>query len=243
MSPLSCNFLNGRQVGEMEEVKLDIQIRSEIGSQRVKSVRREQGMIPGVVYGEGKEPTIVKVNRRAFEKIRREHHGEVVFHLNVMEGEKKLRDYSAVVKEEQRDCVTGVPIHVDFQRISLTDSIEVKVPVAAKGTPVGVKKGGGSLEHILWELDIVCLPMNIPEEILVDVSALEVGQVIHVRDIILPAGVVTHHEPETIVFSVVAQRGEAEEESAEGSAEPEVIKKEKAAGTDGKPEEGGKTKE
>jgi len=220
----------------MEEVKLDIQIRHEIGSQKAKAVR-EQGMIPGVVYGAGKEAGAIKIDRRTFEKIRREHHGEVVFHLNVLDGEKKVYDCSAVVKEEQHDCVTGHPVHVDFKRISLKDKIEVNVPVAAKGTPVGVKKGGGSLEHILWELDVICLPMDIPEEIVVDVSALEVGDSLHVKDIILPKGVVTEHNPDVIVFSVVTHKAEAEETPVDESTEPEVIKKEKAADA-GSQEEG-----
>lgn len=227
----------------MKEVTLDIQIRSEIGSQKVKAVRHEQGMIPGIVYGGDKGTSAVKINRRVFEKIRREHHGEVVFHLNVMDGEKKLYDYSAVVKEEQHDPVIGCPIHVDFKRISLKDKIEVKVPLAAKGSPAGVKKGGGSLEHILWELDVICLPMDIPEEIAVDVSALEVGQSLHVKDIVLPHGVVTKHDPEVIVFSVVAHKAEEEITTVAQEGEPEVIKKEKAAGAEEAPQEGGEKKD
>ncbi len=228
----------------MKEVKLDVQIRPEIGRQQVKVVRHEQAMIPAIVYGQGKEAIAVKIDRRTYEKIRREHHGEVVFHLDILDGEKKQQDCSAVVKEEQHDCITGQPIHVDFKQISLTEKITVKVPVVAKGDPVGVKKGGGSLEHILWELDILCLPMDIPEEIAVDVSALEIGQSLHVRDIILPQGVVTEHDGEVIVFSVVALREEQElPAEPQGAAEPEVIKKEKPESEKGQADDGGKNKE
>ena len=212
----------------MEEVKLEVQIRNEVGSQRVKTVREAEDMIPGIVYGGGKEPTAVKFDRRLYEKIKREHHGEIVFHLEVMEGKEKARDYSAVVKEEQRDFVSSRVTHVDFKRISLKEKIEVKVPLIAKGTSVGVKQGGGSLDHHLWELDIVCLPTDIPEEIKVDVSALEIGDAIHVRDIQLPAGVLTKHDPETVVFSVVPPMREEEPVEAGADVEPELVKKGKS---------------
>lgn len=216
----------------MEEVKIDVQIRSEIGSQKVKTVRREEDMVPGIVYGGGKGPTTIKFDCRTYEKIRRQHHGEIVFHLNVMEGKKKLRDYSAIVKEEQHDFVSDKVTHVDFKRISLKEEIEVKVPLVAKGEAVGVKKDGGSLDHVLWELDVVCLPTNIPEEIYIDVSALEIGDSIHVKDIQMPQGVVTHHDLEAMVFSVVPSMKEEEPVEVDEDAEPEVIKKEKAEGKD-----------
>ncbi len=227
----------------MEEVKIDVQIRSEVGSQKVKDLRRTGDVIPGIVYGGGQEPTPVQVDRRTYERVRRQHHGEVLFHLNVKEGEKSVRDYSAIVKEEQHDYVTDQIIHVDFKRISLKEKIEVRVPLAPKGEPIGVKRDKGSLEHILWELDIVCLPMDIPEQIEVDVAALEIGQVICVSNIQLPKGVETKHDPEAIVFSVTPPRREEETPAAvEPGAEPEVIKKEKAKADEGegKAEGGGK---
>jgi len=221
----------------MEEVRLDVQIRSQIGRQKVKAVREDEDMIPAIVYGLEKNPTPVKFDRRIYEKIRRQHHGEIVFHLNVFEGESNLRDYSAVVKEEQVDVVTGRIIHVDFKRISLKDKIDIRVPLTASGDPVGVKKGG-SLDHVLWELDVVCLPTNIPEEIKVDVGALDIGDSIHVKDIVLPAGVITKHDPEAIVFLVVPPMREEEPVEIEEGAEPEVIKKAKAEGkADEKPAE------
>jgi len=211
-------------------VKLDAQLREEIGSQKVKVVLREQDMIPGIIYGGKKPPTVIKIDRRSYEKIRREHHGEVVFHLNILEGEKKLRDYSAVVKEEQHDFVTHQIVHVDFKRISLKEKIEVRIPLAAKGEPIGVKKEGGSLDHVLWELDAVCLPTDIPEEIKIDVSALNIGDSIHVKDIQLPEGVVTKHDPEAMIFSVVPPMREEEPVEADEDVEPELIKKEKEEG-------------
>ena len=236
----------------MEEVKLDVEVRQQIGSQKVKTVRLEEDMIPGVVYGLDHPPTTVKFDRRTYEKIRRQHHGEIVFHLNVLESEKKLRDYSAVVKEEQHDAVSGRIIHVDFKRISLKEKIEVKIPLTASGEAVGAKKDGGSLDHVLWELDVVCLPTNIPEEIKVDVSALGIGDSLHVKDIILPDGLVTKHDPEAMVFTVVPPMKEEAPVEVDEDAEPEVIKKGKEDAKDqdasteaeaqasGEPADGGK---
>ena len=92
-----------------------------------------------------------------------------------------------------------------------------------------MKQGGGTLEHGLWELDVVCLPTNIPEKIEIDVSHLNIGQVIHVKDVILPEGVSTRHDPESLVVSVVYSMKEKETEEAvtEAPNEPEVIKAKK----------------
>ncbi|MCK5580933.1 MAG: 50S ribosomal protein L25 [Candidatus Omnitrophica bacterium] len=213
----------------MEEIKLDVQIRKEVGRRSVKSVRQEDS-VPAVVYGGDREPTNIKFDRRTYEKIRRQHQGEsIVFHLNVCEGEKKLRDYSVIVKEEQHNPVSDKIVHIDFKRISLKEEIEVKVPIAAKGEASGVKNDDGSLDHTLWELDVVCLPTDIPQHLDVDVSALEIGGAIHVKDIVLPQGVKTNHDPEAVVLSVLPPRREEEEAPTEVDvdAEPEVIKEKK----------------
>lgn len=215
----------------MEEIKLDVQIRSEVGSSKIRKVRRED-FVPAIVYGGKNKPTIVKVERRSYERIMRLHRGQtVLFHMNVLEGDKKLRDYSVILKEEQHDPVTDRILHIDFNRISLTEKIEVKVPIVAKGEPLGVKKDGGVLEHIMWELDIICLPTQIPQQLTVDVSHLELNKAIHVRELTLPEGVTTKHDPESIVLTVVPKREEvlAEAVAAEeaGKAEPEVIKEKK----------------
>jgi len=209
----------------MEEIKLDVQVRDQIGSRRIKGLRAED-YVPAIVYGgKNKKPTPIKVDRRAYERVMRHHQGQsVVFHLNVKEGDKKLRDYSAIVKEEQHEPVSDSLLHIDFNRISLTEKIEVKVQVVTKGEAVGVKQDGGSLDHALWELDVICLPTNIPERIEINVSAMKIGEAIHVKDITLPEGVVTKHDPDSILVSVVPPMKEVEV-SAEGDEgiEPEVI--------------------
>ena len=229
----------------MEEIKLDVQIRDQIGSRKVKAIYRED-CVPAIVYGgKKKSPTPIKVDRRDYERIMRHHQGQsVVFHLNVMEGDKKLRDYSVIVKEEQHGPVSDSLVHIDFHRISLTEELEVKIPITTKGEASGVKNDGGSLDHVIWELDVICLPTNIPEKIAVDVTELEIGDAIHIKDIVLPEGVRTKHDPEAILVSVVPPMKEVEvpAEGEEGDIEPEVTKEKKAEGAEEESEEKAKGK-
>lgn len=220
----------------MEEIKFDVQVRQETGSRKVKVVRQDN-LVPGIIYGGKKQPTLIKMSRKGYERIRRTHHGEVIFHINVLEGEKHLTDFPALVMEEQHDPVDGHLVHIDFKRISLTEKIHVKVAVVAKGEPVGVKKDGGSLAHLIWELDVVCLPTNIPEKFEVDVSRMKIGDNIHVKDLVLPEGVSTKQDPEGIVLTVVPPMKEVEATPAEEApTEPEVLREKK-------PEEGEKAAE
>lgn len=226
----------------MEEIKLDVQVRDQVGSRKIKRLRRER-FIPAVVYGGKKDNStnVIRVERRAYEGIIRLHKGQnVIFHLNIYQGDQKIKDYPAIVKEEQHDPVSNALLHIDFHRISLTEKIEVKVPVEAVGVPVGVKRDGGSLEHVLWELAVVCLPVDIPQKIEVEVSHLEIGDAIHIKDITLPPGVETKHDPEAILLSVIPPMKEelitpTVEEGA--PAEPEVIKEKKEKEAGAKPEE------
>ena len=228
----------------MEEIKLDVQLRKELGSRKIKRVRREN-FVPAILYGAGQDTLPIKVDRRIYQQIRRLHHGEnIIFHLNVLDGQKKMKDFPALVKEEQLDPVTDNVLHIDFNQISLKDKIKVKVAVTAKGDPIGVKRDGGSLDHILWELDIVCLPTQIPHHIEVEVSHLEIGDSVFVKDLILPEGVVTKNDPQAIVFNVVPPMKEiVAEEATAAKAEPEVIKEKKPEAGEKKAEEGDEKKE
>ena len=213
----------------MEEIKLDVQVRQEIGRRRIKSVIREN-FVPAIVYGGESAPTPIKVVRREYEKIMRRLKGQsVVFHLNVLEGEKKLRDYTAILKDEQLHPVSDSLVHIDFQRISLSEELEVQVPIEIKGEAIGVKQDGGSLDHPMWELDVVCLPTNIPAKIVIDVSDLKIGDLIHVRDVQLPANVKTKHDPDAIVLSIVPPMKEEEDALVQETVELEVTKEKKVA--------------
>ena len=229
----------------MKEIKLDVQLRNQLGTRKVKKIRREN-FIPGIVYGgEEKKPTPVRVERGLFEHTMRTHRGQsVIFHLNILDGDKKLRDYSAIVREEQHDPTSDRLIHLDFQRISLKEEIEVKIPIHVTGDPVGVKKDGGSLDQMLWELDIVCLPMDIPEKVEINVETLKIGDALHVKDLVLPQGVKTKHDLEAIVVAVAAPMKEEVAVPAEGQpTEPEVMMEKPKEKTEEKTEEKGKAED
>jgi len=143
---------------------------------------------------------------------------------------KLAKGRPCLVKEIQYHPVREEIIHVDFNEISLTETIKVNVPVQVKGEAVGVKQEGGSLEHLLWEVEVECLPTNIPKEIQVDITALKLGEAIYVKDIIFPEGVKPLNDAGAIVLHVIApMKEEVPAEAIEGDAvtEPEVIKEKK----------------
>lgn len=213
----------------MEQIILEVEAREDSGRVKAKALR-DKGFIPAVVYGEGKKSQSIKVANRALLQLLHEHGLEnVVINLSLKD-DKKQKDRSCLIKEIQYDPVKGNIIHVDFNEISLTKVLKVNVPVAAKGEPAGVKQDGGSLEHVLWEIEVECLPTDIPKEIEVDVSALKIGDAIHIKDIKFPANIKVLNSPDAVVLSVAAPI-KVEEVAAEAEAgtaqEPEVIKEKK----------------
>jgi ribosomal protein L25, Ctc-form len=224
----------------MEEINLLAQARKEVGRSKVKSLRTK-GAIPGVVYGEGKKSQAISVDKKTFLRILKSQKGEnVIINLSIAADEKKSKEIPVLIKELQHDPVSDELIHIDFNQISLTKEIKVKVPIVAKGEPVGVKQDGGSLAHLLWDLEVECLPTEIPAHIEVDVSNLLIGDAIHVKDLIVPKKVKVLHEPDLVVLSVAPPVKEVlpEEAAVEGApTEPEVLKEKKEVpGEEGKEE-------
>jgi len=223
---------------------LDVEPRQELGKGKVKDLR-VKGFIPAVVYAQGKEPLPVKVSHRALLRLVHQHRIEGILINLKIKDDKKRNSRSCLIKEIQYDPVGGDIIHVDFNEISLTKAIKVNVPVVAKGEPVGVKQEGGSLEHILWEVEVECLPTNIPKEIEVDVSPLKIGDAIYIKDLIIPSDVKVLNEPGAIVLSVTEpMKEEIPVTPVEGEVtqEPEVIKEKKEVAAEGE-EEAEPTKE
>ena len=211
----------------MEQIQLDVQLRKEIGTAEVRKIRR-LNFIPAVVYGAGQGPAVIQADRRVYEKIARQHQGEnVIFHLNVLDGAKKLSDYPAIVRDIQLHPVHEQILHIDFHRIDLTKEINVKVAITTRGDAIGVKRDSGTLEHHLWELEVICLPTNIPHHLEVDITNLGIHDAIHVKDIKLPAGVRTEQDPESAVVSVAGSTQEIKPEEGAVQAEVEVIKEKK----------------
>ncbi len=213
----------------MEEVILEAQKRTDTGTGRVNRLRKSSAL-PAVVYGEGHSPLNLQLSAKEFANLVAKHKGgSFMIKLRIKDGSKQS-DKAVLIKEIQHHPVKDTVIHVDFNEISLTKHIRVKVPVAAKGEAIGVKRDAGVLDHVIWELEIECLPTSIPEAIEVDVSNLEIGKSIHVKDIVLPAGVKVLNDPDSAVLAVAAPaKEEAPAEAVEGQAkaEPEVIKEKK----------------
>jgi len=223
----------------MEEIILEIQPRDELGKNKVKGLRGK-GFIPAVIYAEGKKSQAIKVSHRQLWQLIHQHRLEsMVINLKIQD-DKKQKGRSCLIKEIQYDPVKGDIIHVDFNEISLTKVIKVNVPVVAKGEPIGVKQEGGSLEHILWEIEVECLPTDIPKGIEVDVSQLKIGDAIHIKDITFPPNIKVLNSLEAIVFSVTAPIKEevvAPAVEGEEKQEPEVIKEKKEIPAEGVEEE------
>jgi len=221
----------------MEQVYLDCFIREERGKSKISALRRN-GFIPAVVYGRGEQPLNIKCNRSQLIKFLHAHHGgeNIIITLRISDIASKkntIKEKSVLIKDIQFDPLQDTILHIDFHQISLTEKIKTKVPIVAKGEPIGVKRDGGVFAHILWELEIECLPAEIPEKFEVDVSNLQIGESIQVKSLNIPSSVKVLNEPESIVFLVEHPKKveEVAAKPAEGEVaaptEPEVIKKEK----------------
>src|SRR5213594_5131413 len=159
---------------------------------------RAAGQIPAVLYGHGEAPIPVAIGTRDFEiALHRHEGGNPIVNLALDGGE-----YTALIRDVQYDPVTHDILHLDFQHISLTETIEVKVAVHLTGLPLGVKDEGGILETILREIDVRCLPTAIPTSIQVDVSHLNIGDSVHVRGVSVPNVTILNDGDETIATVV-----------------------------------------
>lgn len=210
----------------MQTIDLKVKKRETIGGRTAKRLRKE-GNIPAVIYGHGMDPLSLQVDRGELEHALHTSAGDNVV-LNLQFEDKSLDDQTVIIKQVQHDDIHDIIEHVDFLVISLTEKVTVKVHIHAKGEAQGVKDGGTmDIQHHLIEVE--CLPTSIPERITIDVSKLEIGDSVHVSDVVFPEGVECLEEPETSLIVIHAPRAEEEEEAAEEAeqtgAEPEVIKK------------------
>lgn len=225
----------------MEQVKLEAKLRKDLGKEAVKRLRRE-GLIPAVVYRKGEKSAPLVLNREALDKVLHTAAGEnVIINLNIGSDEKS-KERTCIIKEIQHDSVTGDILHADFNQISLTETIKVNVPIATKGEAIGVKQDGGVLEHVLWEVQVECLPTQIPEKLEVDVTNLKIGDVLFVKDIVAPKEVKILNDPELRVIAVEkpVEIKVEEVKPEEVITEPEVIKQKKEEVTEEETGEKGK---
>ena len=204
--------------------ELNVTRRRECGTRPTRRLRL-QGVVPGVVYGKDVPPIAVSMPARALSKLLRSGRGEHPL-VRLTAQEPPGWEQAVLVKEVQHDPVDETVLHVGFHAVRLTERIRVKVPVLLKGDAVGVKQDGGILEHFLREVEIECLPTEIPAHVEVDVGPLKIGDTLHVRDLASVPGVQMTTDPESVIASVLKPREEKPEE-ATAVTEPEVIREKK----------------
>jgi large subunit ribosomal protein L25 len=224
-------------------MKTDITVAAEARASRGKNEARRTrraGMIPGVVYGAFKDAITISVSPRHISQILHSKTGHnTIFNLNVQGGEST----PVMVVDGQYDPIKGNLLHVDLKRIDLKKRLRVSVPVLSEGEPKGVKQQGGLLELVTREIEIECIPDEIPEHFVVDVSELMIGQSKRAGDIPMTGSMKLVSPTESVIAHVVVLKVVEEAPAAEAAvpaeaeaAEPEVIKKGK------KDEEGGEAK-
>ena len=220
------------------QVKLSARPRQEAGRNAVSKVRA-RGAVPAVIYGARDTATNLEVDRKEIENLLSRTVGEnILVELEIRDGTKTTNRIS-LIQEVQHHPVRGEIIHVDFHAVSLTEEIEAEIVIESEGEPVGVKTFNGLLQQSVRSLPIRCLPQNLPEIIVVDVSSLNIGESLHVRDLKLPPGVTAEADEDLTVF-LVSEPTVAEEPAptAEEPAAPEVIKEKKPEASEGAAEAG-----
>ena len=226
----------------MERVSLSAQMREATGKSGAKRARRE-GQIPAVVYGRGRTPRAVSVGRKDLVSALATAGRNALIDLRIAQ-DGDAQTEVVMIEEIQRDHIRREILHVDLHLISLTEAIEVSVRVVLSGTPEGVTSGGGVLEQVHREIEVKCLPTQIPDRFTVDVSGLRVGGSIHVSDLKVAEGIEILTPPEEVIAAVVAAAAEEEAApaAAEGevAAEPELVGRAAAEGEAAPAEEGAK---
>ena len=228
----------------MEEISISAKTREEKGTRANKRLR-EQILTPAVVYGKMK-PHLILLNKENLHKLVKAHFGEnIIFKMNIEEDGKKSKSYPVLIKEVQVNPVTDQVQHIDFLHIDLKEKITVKVPIELKGEPEGVVKENGTLDQHIRELDVECLPTDIPEKIEFKVEQMQIGDAIHVKDVHLSGDAAVVNDPEDIICMVSAHVEEVievpeEAAEAEGAAEAEAeeAKPKEGAPEEAKPEKG-----
>ena len=220
----------------MSDIVLQVHER-EVSTKNANRRLRTTGQVPAVVYGGGQDPVPIRVDERKVEEILKSGAGENTVFLLQLHGTDKQRH--AMIKELQTDSITGEMIHIDFQRIVMDQKVRVMVPIELHGESTGVKNEGGLVDFVTREIEVECLPGEIPEHFEIDLSPLHIGQHLEAGDLELPQGVELLTEPERVLVSVsLRKKVEIEEELEEEeemlieaeAEEPEVISRGKAEG-------------
>ena len=197
----------------MDQLVVSARKRDAVGKGAVSKLRRE-GRIPAVVYGRAISPVALDLNEIEFLKTLKKVSESTIIKLDV-DGTV----LEAFVKEANRNIINGKLLHVDFYAIERGKLLRAHVSLHVSGSPVGVREGG-ILETPLHEIEVECMPKDLPEQITIDVSALKVNEALHARDIVLPAGVKLIGNGDQVVALVKFARSESPAEGAEEAAAP-----------------------
>jgi len=216
----------------MASVQLNATPRSDVGKGVARSLRRE-GKVPAVIYGHAREPQPLAIDQRELDRLL----SHIAAESTVIELSFDGGTARTLIREIQRHPFKPQILHVDFQELVAGEKVTVDVPIVLLGVPEGVRAEGGILDQTMRELTIHVDPSNIPNHIDVDVSALGIGDSVHVSDLSLPEGVEVLDDEDSTICVVSAPRAVVEEAPAEvvaeaGAEEPEVIGKGKEEGTE-----------
>jgi large subunit ribosomal protein L25 len=216
-----------------KQIKISAQTRNHAGRNEVKKLRAE-GRIPAVIYGSSQTPVNLQVGAREMSNVLAHATGEqLLVELEIADG-ASVSHKLALIKEVQHHPVRSTILHVDFHAVSATEKLHAHVTVETVGESVGVKTYGGRLELLLHSIEVECLPKDLPEIIKIDVSSLNVGAAIHLRDVQLPSGVAFRGDGELTVIRIAGATTSDAAEAAEGPSQPEVIREKKPADGDKK---------
>lgn len=212
----------------MAELTLEVQRREETGKSAVRKMRRE-GIVPAIVYGGDRDPVTISVNRRTISDLitKSEHGIRSVFLLKLSDSDKSRH---AMIRDYQMNPITRELKHVDFIRVNMKEKVHLQIPIHTSGVAKG-QKLGGIVDFVMRDIEVECLPGKIPDEIVIDISDLEIGDSIRIGEITMPDGVASLDDNDRVVVTVTAPRAAVEEAAEEEDVteeEPEVIRKGKA---------------
>ncbi len=219
----------------MGDQTLAVEIRNDTGKGLARRLRRD-GRVPAVLYGHGKASVSLIVEANALEHLLQTSHAGLNTLIDLA-GASEVKGRIVLVKELQRHPVAGTLVHADFFEIDTKELLHVSVPIRLTGTPAGVKTGG-ILEHTMREIDLACLPTAIPDAIEIDVSELEIGDAVHVSDLVLPEGVETALDSSLPVAHVATPKIEEEPIADEAAVEGEAAEAAEAGEGAGAAEDG-----
>ncbi|MBN1289180.1 MAG: 50S ribosomal protein L25/general stress protein Ctc [Actinobacteria bacterium] len=223
------------------EFKLEAKTRTETGKSVARKIRKG-GDVPGIIYGSGTESTPLTVSGVELQEILRGEAGvNALINLDIA-GEDKA-SHLVMIKEMQKHPIKEMVLHIDFIAVARDEMVTMNIPLAVRGEEESPGlKAGGTLQHSLWDVEVSCLPQNVPNHIYADVSQKEIGDQLRVSDLEFPEGVERVTEPEDIVLSVLAPRlvSEAEEEEAIGGVAAEEVEAAEERAEESKAESEGK---